>query len=118
MAIAAIQEYLGVPRDAHANYSGNQLLYFCWDQHLLFAAPFILYVSPEMRLGDLIEGQLGALLSPDPDAKNIVWSEVKWLKGKQVWQPDFNLSLAENGIRHKDQLRMQTPGLNALMPVA
>lgn len=118
MAVAAMQAYQGVPRDAHANYNGNQLLYFCWDQHLLFAAPFILYVSPEMRLGDLIAGHLGALLSPDPDASKIDWKDVTWSKGKQAWQPDFNLSLAENGIRHKDQLRMQTPGLNTLVPTA
>ena len=50
----------------------------------------------------------------DPDAAAIDWSTVEWLKANQPWTPDFSLSLAANGIGHKDQLRFRTAGVNTL----
>ncbi len=44
MAVAAIKEYVGVPRDLVANFNGKQLVCASWDRHLLFAAPFLLCV--------------------------------------------------------------------------
>jgi len=45
----------------------------------------------------------------------IDWTKVEWLKSNQPWTPDFDASLAANGIGHKDQLRLRTAGLNSLL---
>ena len=118
MTVAAIKEYLAVPRDRVENYHGKQLVYVSWDRHLLFAAPFLLCLPPETPFGELVKGPLGMLVQPDPDAAAIDWTAVEWLKSNQPWTPDFNASLAANGIGHKDQLRFRTPGLNSLAPAA
>ena len=68
------------------------------------------------KLGELIHTQLMPLLQSDPDAIAIDWDSVEWMKGTEAWVPNFEQSLAENGIRHKQQLRMRTPGLQSLNP--
>lgn len=118
MTVAARKEYVGVPRDVVANFHGKQLLYVSWDQHLLFAAPFLLCLPPETRFGDIVAGPLSQLLQADPDAAAIDWAKVEWLKRGRPWTPDFAKSLAENGVTHKEQLRFRTPGLNSLMSAA
>ena len=118
MAVKSIKPYIGTPRDLVANFNGKQIVYVCWNQHLLFAGPFMLVVEPGMRLGDLLETALKPLLQPDPDAAAIDWGKVEWLKSNQAWTPDFNASIAANGIAHKEQLRFSTPGLNALLAAA
>lgn len=114
MTVTAIKEYVGVPRDSLANFHGNQIVYACWDQHLMFASPFICFVSPDTHFKDLVAGSIAPLLQADPDAAAIDWSRVEWLKSNQPWTPDFERSLADNGIGHKDQIRFRTPGLNTL----
>lgn len=118
MSVKAIKEYVGVPRDRVENFNGKQLVYVAWDHHLLFAAPFQLCLPPETSFRALVEGPLTALLQPDPDAAAIDWSKVEWLKSNRSWVPDFDRSLTENGIRHKDQIRMRTPGLDWLNAAA
>ncbi|ANQ85037.1 phenol 2-monooxygenase subunit p4 [Azoarcus olearius] len=118
MPVTAIKEYVAVPRDQVANFHGKQLVYVSWDRHLLFAAPFLICLPPETPFRELVEGPLKALVSPDPDAAAIDWQRVEWLKSNQPWTPDFDASLAANGIGHKDQLRMCTAGLNSLAPAA
>lgn len=114
MPVAAMKEYVGVPRDRVANFNGKQLVYASWDHHLLFAAPFLLCIAPQMTFRELVEGPIAALVQADPDAKNVDWTQVEWLKSNQPWTPDFDRSLADNGIGHKDQIRFRTPGLNTL----
>ena len=108
MTVKSTKEYLGVPRDRVANFHGKQLVYASWDHHLLFAAPFLLCVPPQTSFRELVEGPLAALVKPDPDAAAIDWREVEWLKSNQPWTPDFDASLADNGIGHKDQIRFRT----------
>lgn len=114
MPVIALKEYIGVPRDLVVNFHGKQLVYVSWDQHLLFAAPFLLCVPPEMLFGELLAGPLTALVQADPDAGALDWKQVQWLKSNQPWVPDPGLSLADNGIGHKEQIRFRTPGLNTL----
>ena len=52
------------------------------------------------------------------DFAQIDWSKVVWLKSGQPWQADFNKTLAELGLKHKDVLRFQTPGLNGIQGTA
>lgn len=118
MSVKALKEYVGIPRDRVENFHGKQLVYVSWDHHLLFAAPFLLCLSPETSFRELVDGPLTALLQPDPDAAAIDWSRVEWLKSNRPWAPAFDRSLAENGIRHKEQVRFRTPGLDWLHAAA
>ncbi|MBA5689842.1 phenol hydroxylase subunit P4 [Rugamonas apoptosis] len=114
MAVTAIKDYIGVPRDTVANFNGRQLVYASWDRHSLFASPFLLCMTPETKLGEVVETMLVPLMQADPDAAAVDWDKVEWLKSNQPWTPDFSASVAANGIGHKDQIRFRTPGLNTL----
>ena len=115
MAVKSRKPYEGVARDLVENFQGNQLVYFSWDRHLLFAASFQLCVPREMTVRQLIEGPLTMLLAPDPDAAAIDWSRVSWLKSNQPWVPALDASLVSNGVGHKELLRLQTPELCSLV---
>ncbi len=114
MSTVALKEYVGVPRDHVTNFHGKQLVYVSWDHHLLFAAPFLLCVSPQMTFREVIEGPLAALLQADSDIAALDWGKVEWLKSNQPWVPNFDSSLLHNEVRHKDQIRLRTPNLNTL----
>ena len=114
MAVKSLKPYVGVSRDVVANFAGKQIVFMCWEQHLLFSAPFMHVVEPAMRFGDLVAGPLSALLQPDPDAGAIDWDKVEWIKNGQPWTPDFDASVAAYDIVHKEQRRFRTPGLNSL----
>ncbi|MBK5001668.1 phenol hydroxylase [Pseudomonas sp. S31] len=114
MPVAAITDYIAVPRDRVENFNGKQLLYVSWDRHLLFGAPFLFCVPPTTNFRELVEGPLTALLQADPDAAALDWESVQWLREGQPWTPDWNASLVSNGLTHKDQLRFISPGLNSL----
>jgi phenol/toluene 2-monooxygenase (NADH) P4/A4 len=118
MTVKSPKPYVGIARDTLANFQGNQIVYACWDQHLMLAAPFICFGPPSMPFGELVSGSIAPLLQADPDAAAIDWHQVQWLKSNQPWTPDFQKSLAENGIAHKDQIRFRTTGANTLNPAA
>lgn len=118
MTVRSTKEYVGVPRDVQANFNGNQIVFVCWEQHLLFAAPFMIVVPPEMKFLELVAGPLSGLMQPDPDAAAVKWEEVEWLKSNQPFRPDFNASISENGIGHKEQLRFRSKGKNTFLEAA
>lgn len=118
MAVAARAPYEFTPRDLVGNFNGKQIVYVSWDRHLLFAAPFLICLPPDTPFQALIDGPLAQLLSIDPDAAAIDWSGVEWTKAGQPFTPDPALTLAENGIGHKQLLRFVTPGLNSVTMVA
>ncbi len=114
MPVVSRKEYIGVPRDRVENFDGKQLIYVSWDQHLLFAASFMLCLPPETPFREMVEQNVVALIGADPDADKVEWEKVSWLKGNEPWKPDWDASLADNGIDHKTHLRFQTPGLNTV----
>lgn len=114
MATNARKPYPLQPIDGIEHFHGNQLVFFSWDHHLMFAAPFITCVPPGMGFGEYIETVITPLLAPDPDTGAIDWQQAQWLKAGQAFKPDFSRSLADNGVTHKDLLRLHTPGLNTL----
>lgn len=116
MPTRSIGSYQFPPRDSAMVYGDNQLVYFCWERHLLFAAPFILFVPGTMRFADFMEERIKPLLTPDPDLPAVDWSKVEWSVGGQRVSIDPQASLIDNGIGHKDKIIMATPGLNSLMP--
>ena len=118
MSVTAIREYIGEPRDVVANYHGNQLLYICWDRHLMFAAPFIFMVPPDMKFEEVLTQLVAPVIQPHPDAAKIEWRTTSWERGGALgdvpWQPDFDRSVTENGLVHKTWLRFRAPGLDGL----
>ncbi|NTV12255.1 MAG: phenol hydroxylase [Zoogloea sp.] len=114
MAVAALKEYAFEPADKLENFHGAQLLYIGWEQHLMFCAPFCLPFPPTMRFGDIVEKVLPGVFGYHPDFAKIDWSQAEWKKSGQPWQPDFDKSLAENGLAHKDVIRFRTPGLTGI----
>lgn len=114
MAVVALKPYAFAPADGPEKFHGNQLLYVGWDQHLMFCAPFAFPFPPSMPFRDVIGKVLPGAFGYHPEAAEIDWSKVEWLKSGQPWTPDPDKSLAENGLKHKDVLRFRTPGLNGI----
>lgn len=114
MPVAAIKEYAGEPKDKLENFHGNQLLYIGWEDHLMFCAPLAFPFPPAMRFGDIVEKVLPGAYGYHPDWAKVDWSKAEWLKSGKPWKPDFEKSLASNGLGHKDVIRFRTPGLTGI----
>ena len=114
MSVTAIGNYEFQSRDALANYKGKQLLYVNWDKHRMFSRPFVLALPPDTLFSVLLEKVIPEAYSFHPDFPKIDWSRVEWIKSNQAFRPDATKTLAENGIGHKDLIRMVTPGLDGL----
>lgn len=114
MPVTALKDYPLRVADSVDKFHGNQLLYVGWDRHLMFCAPFGWALPPATRFGDIVEGIFPGAFGAHPDFGRIDWPTVEWLKSGQPWTPDFDKTLAENGLRHKDSLRFRTPGLDGI----
>ncbi|MEO8839844.1 MAG: phenol hydroxylase subunit P4 [Herbaspirillum sp.] len=114
MAVMAIKPYVGEVKDNVERFHGNQLLYVGWEDHLLFCAPFALPFPPAMRFGDVVEKVLPGAFGVHPDWTQVNWDRAEWFKSGHSWQPDFEKTLEQNGLRHKDVIRFRTPGLTGI----
>ena len=88
--------------------------YVAWDEHLMFAAPIGVALTPALPFAALIEDILPQRFGGHPDFARINWTRARWFKGNQPWWPDPTRSLHENGLRHRDVLRLRTPGLHGI----
>lgn len=116
MAVDSIGQYKFPSRERAEIFGESQIVYFCWERHMLFAAPFITFVRGDMKLGDYLDSVIKPLISPDPDAPQVEWAKAQWSNGPKSFTPNFDASLEDNGIGHKGKIIMSTPGLNSLMP--
>lgn len=114
MAVQALKDYHFPAADSVDKFHGGQLLYIGWDDHLMFCAPFAYCLPPNTRFGDLCEKFLPHSFGYHPDWQQVDFSKATWLKSGQPFQPDMNKTLAELGLKHKDVLRLQTPGLKGI----
>ncbi|MDE3011003.1 MAG: phenol hydroxylase subunit P4 [Pseudomonadota bacterium] len=114
MAVIAIGDFVGVAKDTVEHFHGNQLVYVGWDKHLMFYAPMCLCVPPAMRFRDLVAGPVAEVYAAHPQWAQIDWSRAVWLRSGEPFTPDPERSLAENGIGHKESLRLRTPGLDGI----
>lgn len=114
MSVVAIGDYRFPPADTEDKFHGNRLLYISWDKHLMFCAPFALPLPPEMSFRSLVDEVLPACFGYHPDFRRIDWRAVTWTKSGVPWRPDYERTLAENGLGHKDLIRFQTPGLTGI----
>lgn len=113
MSTVALQPYDFPAKDVRGNFPAP-LLYIGWEDHLMFCAPFCLPLPPDMPFGALATQVLPGVFGAHPDFARIDWSRAEWLKSGQPWQPDPTKSLADNGLGHKDVIRLRTPGLTGI----
>jgi phenol hydroxylase P4 protein len=114
MTVNVIGEYRFAPRDLEANFHGQRLLYLGWDRHLMFCSPFAFLVKPQMTFAELLEQLVRPTIAAHPDSARADLRQATWYLNDEPFSPDFDASLEANGLRHKDMLRMDTPGLNGL----
>ncbi|WP_226686181.1 phenol hydroxylase subunit P4 [Stutzerimonas stutzeri] len=114
MPIKSIGEYRFRPLDLQENFHGNQLLYVGWDRHLMFCSPFALLVPPSQSFADFLEQVLHPAIAPHPDSAKVDLRNITWYLNDEPFQPNLFASLEANGLRHKDMLRMVTPGLDGI----
>lgn len=113
MSVVAVKEYDFPMKDVRENFPAP-LLFIGWDDHLMFCSPYALPLPPDMPFGALATQVLPGIYGYHPDFARIDWSKVEWLKSGKPWQPDPAKSLAENGLVHKDVIRLRTPGLTGI----
>lgn len=114
MPVTAIGPYEATPLDAQENFHGLQLVYLCWEKHLMFCAPFTFPLPPNMVFADFIEGVVKPSIAQHPDAALVDFSTATWRLNDQPFTPDRGASLSDNGIGHKSLLHLATPGLNGI----
>lgn len=114
MSVTAIGPYAAQPLDSQDRFNGLQLVYLCWDKHLLFCAPFTLPLPPSMSFGEFVEQVVKGAISQHPDAPQVDFAQAQWRLNDQPFNPDPAASLIANGIDHKSLLHLNTPGLNGL----
>lgn len=114
MPVTAISAYEAQPLDSQDKFHGLQLVYLCWERHLMFCAPFTFPLSPTLLFGEFIEQVLKPSISRHPDAPHVDFSQALWRLNDQPFSPDNAASLIDNGIDHKSLLHMNTPGLNGI----
>ncbi len=113
MSVAAIGNYSHASHDVAARFS-DPLLYVAWDEHMMFAAPVVLALSPDTTFEQLKSRVLHKLYGEHPDFKLIDWARVQWFRGDVMFTPKMAKSLAEHGFGDKSVLRFRTPGLEGL----
>jgi len=114
MSVQSIRPFKAVPKDVLANFHGQQIVYFGWDQHLMFYSPVCKPLSPTMPFQAVIDTVLPESFGAHPEFDKIDWQCVTWLKDGVPFTPAPEKSLLENGITHKTIVRMKTTGLNGL----
>ncbi|KWE89259.1 phenol hydroxylase subunit P4 [Burkholderia territorii] len=113
MAVIALKPYDFPVKDAVGKFPAP-LLYVCWENHLMFPAPFCLPLPPDMPFGALADKVLPPVYGYHPDFAKIDWNRVDWFRSGEPWTPDATKSLADNGLWHKDLISFRTPGLDGL----
>lgn len=113
MATQAIgPDYHGTYKDGVESYRGQQLISICWEKHTMFGWPMCLPVSPDLPFSALIEAVIPSIFSDHPDFAKIDWARAQWSTSAGPFTPDPTKSLKDHGIRHKQQIRFRTPGLD------
>jgi phenol/toluene 2-monooxygenase (NADH) P4/A4 len=113
MSVAALGPYDFPVRDTVEKFVAP-LLYIGWEDHLMFCAPVCLPVGSYLSLTSLIRDVLPGVYGEHPDFAKIDWVRAEWSKSGRPWRPEFDKSLRDNGIRHKDVIRFRTPGLTGI----
>ena len=114
MTVTAIGPYEFKSRDHIDNFHGSQVVYWHWEEHLMFCAAIALLLPRDMPFGDVLNNVLPGCYGMHPQFAQIDWSKVVWMLDGRPFKPDLSASLGTNGVGHKSLLRFWTPGLHGL----
>ncbi|MGI9246568.1 MAG: phenol hydroxylase subunit P4 [Steroidobacteraceae bacterium] len=114
MTVNAIGKYDFPSKDTVDKFHGMQLLYVGWDDHLMFCSPLAFLLPPDTKFGDVCTKVLAQAYGYHPEWAKVDFAKATWRKSGQPWQADMNKTLKELGLRHKDVLRLTTPGLKGI----
>ncbi|MCY1408126.1 hypothetical protein D9M71_234430 [compost metagenome] len=114
MPVTSIGAYEAQALDRQENFNGLQLVYLCWEKHLMYCAPFTLPLPPTMLFGDFIEQVVKPVISQHPDAPAVDFASAQWRLDDQPFAPQAQASLTANRIGHKSMLHLHTPGLTGI----
>jgi phenol hydroxylase P4 protein len=115
MPVTAIGAYEARALDCQENFHGLQLVYLCWERHLMFCAPFTFPLPPAMPFSEFIEHVVKPSISQHPDAPQVDFNQARWRLNDKPFTPNNDVSLIDNGIDHKSLLHLDTPGLNGIV---
>jgi len=113
MSTAALGQYQFTSRDGAAQFP-QPLLYVGWDEHMIFAAPLCVPLSPSTSFESVVQNVLPKLYGRHPEFEKINWSKVQWFRSDVMFTPRMQGTLADNGFGHKSVLRFRTPGLEGI----
>ncbi len=115
MAIVTKGDYPTIMMDSVDKYHGNQLVYVGWDKHKLINSAMTFPLPPQMPFGALVSEVMPSCYKDHPEFEKVVWDDsVIWRLNGEVFTPDFEKSLIDNGIDHKSLVRFETPNLTGL----
>lgn len=114
MPVNSLYDYVAEPLDAEPRFGGPQIVYMCWDKHLMFANPGCVPVPRDMTFKAFLENVIEPAYSSHPDWEKIKWDEVEWLLDNESFNPSFGKGLREQGIGHKSIVRFRTPELDGI----
>jgi phenol hydroxylase P4 protein len=109
-----IGDYPLLQQDTQDKFHGKQLIYLCWENHLMFAAPMCIPVPPTLPFGALIRDVLPELYGEHPEFEDIDWKRTVWTNSGKRLIPDVGKSLAHHGLGHKCLIRFRTPALEGI----
>ena len=112
--LCSIGDYPLLQQDTEDKFHGKQLIYLCWDNHLMFAAPLCIPVPRTLPFGALIRDVLPELYGEHPEFEDIDWKRTQWFNSDQRFIPDVGKSLEHHGIGHKSLIRFRTPALEGI----
>lgn len=113
MTLATLDTYDFPAKDKRENFPAP-LLYIGWEDHMSFCSPVCVPLPGDTPFGALTEQVLPGIYGQHPDFARIDWAQAEWFRSGQAWRPDPALSLADNGLGHKDVIRFRTPGLTGI----
>jgi len=107
-------DYPVLQQDSVDKFHGKQLLYLCWENHLMFAAPFCIPVPRTLPFGAVIMEVLPELYGEHPEFEDIDWKRTQWFNSGKRFIPDVGKSLEHHGLGHKAVISFRTPALEGI----
>lgn len=115
MATITKGDYPIIMKDSVEKYGGNQLVYIGWDKHRLINSAMTFPLPPDMPFGALVSEVMPLCYKDHPDFEKVKWDDsVIWRLDGEVFTPDFDKTLKDNGVNHKSLIRFETPNLTGL----
>ena len=114
MSIKTKNGYVNINKDSAENFHGNHVVYIHWDKHNLYTCAGAFPLPPDTPFNVLTEEILPDFYFAHPDYKHLDWDKTEWLLDDEVFHPEPDKSLKENGVGHKSLLRFITPELKGI----